>query len=91
MNVKLSDDLRAILEYELANGNDVAEIAFPEDRVCVVLKLPFRIRGTDAEQQIPASVGPFDFDDPHYGDGPYSGFKSKDSGHVLAVKSAPHG
>lgn len=88
MNIKLSDDLREILEYELAHGNEVVEVAFPDDGVVVVLKRWFKILETDATR-VPGSVERWDFDDPHYPDASYSGFKSKDSEHILVVKSNP--
>jgi hypothetical protein len=75
-----------VLDYELAHGNEVTDVAFPEDRLCLVLRLPPRIAGTEAERALARSVQPFQFDDPHYGDANYSGYQSTESGDVIAVR-----
>ena len=86
MNIRLSDDLRVILDYELAHGNEVAQVFFPEDRVAIVLRYPFRISNADGSTQlIPASVEQWEFDDPHYADEYRAGYRSKESGHVLSA------
>ena len=86
MKIKLSEDLRPVLEYELAHGNEVADVAFPDDRIFLVLRLPLRIAGTEVERALVSSVQSFAFDDPHYGDASYSGYKSTESGDAIAVR-----
>jgi len=86
MNIRLSDDLKVILDYELRHGNEVAQVFFPGDRVAVVLRRPLRIRRSEDEARlIPASVEHWEFDDPHYGEEYRSGYRSKETGHVLSA------
>ena len=82
---ELSENLRDILEYELARGNSISRIDQPAGTRCplaVILSKPLDIRAYKAGHQLPANVQTWENRDRHY---PLeAGYSCEHSRHAIA-------
>ena len=87
-SIEISDDIRAIVEYELDNGNEIVRVDQPAGTKCpvaVILKFPFRIRKSRADGVVSATVSWWEYEDAHYPADWSCGFKSVKSSHAVAA------
>lgn len=82
MKIRLSDDLKLLLDEQLSRGNVVEAVSYPEDRVFVVLRNPFWLADCD----LLVTVKRWQFDDQHYADDRYEGYRSTGSDDIIAFK-----
>jgi hypothetical protein len=88
LQMAISGDIRTIVEYELAHGNEITRIDQPAGTKCplaVILRFPFRIRNSGIDGAIPLTVAWWEYEDPHYPADWSSGFKSIESSHAVAA------
>ena len=72
----MSDDIKRIVDFELARGNTVRSFGAANGYLFIELLHPFHTDEPDFEGALTETVSPWTWEDPHYGDEKYAGFRS---------------
>ena len=83
MDRDVSDDIRIIIDWEIAhNDNAVETVYYPQGLPMVAMKGPVKQWHHGAPRDVPATLTWWEFRDPHYGENDgCAGFESSKSGH----------
>ena len=82
----VSDDINAVIEWELAHGNEVSNVppTVVDGDLIVFLARPVRTTYNGMPRDLPSSLRPWDWRSQHYEESQWrAGFKSDASGQVV--------
>jgi hypothetical protein len=85
VEIKVSDDIRAVIDWEVANNeNSVENVYYPRGLPVVAMKRPVKQWLRGALRDVHSSLRWWEFRDPHYGEEQWcAGFESSESGHKV--------
>lgn len=84
MNVRVSDDIRSVVEWELRHGNEVDRVVYPGGAPAVMMRRPVRRWVGGALRDVPPTCAWREFRDPHFAESEWcAGFESVESGYQV--------
>lgn len=85
LDVRVSDDIKAVIDWEIANNeNSVEAVYYPFGPPVVAMKRPVKQWLEGKLRDVPSTLTWWEFRDPHYSEDEWcAGFESSDSGHKV--------
>lgn len=85
VEITVSDDIRAVIDWEVANNENAVEtVYYPEGLPVVVMKRPVKQWLRGRLRDVPSTLTWWEFRDPHCGEEDWcAGFESSESRHKV--------
>jgi hypothetical protein len=84
VETRVSNDIQAVIDWEVAHGNAVDKTYYPFELPVVAMKRPLRQWLDGKLRDVPASLRWWEFRDRHYPEDEWcAGFESSESGHKV--------